>query len=1026
MTIPKLLGKASLRYRHAINVVRIAFAVLGLWVFFSIPREQYPSIPLYYVHIVVPYPGANVELIEEAVTKKIETELESLTHVENVNSIISPGLSFTRVAYNQEISDAEFRDAVFELKTIMAGIEFPSMVESPIVDDFTYSDFVSIIDVIVQHKSGNQEQLMRHALNIENKLKNLDGVHYVNPKALFEKEIRIQLNRAAMQNFGVSSFEIHRAIMSQNQRIPAGTLLSKDAHINVKTNSWLASPEDLEDIVVRNQPFPLKIRDLASIHFVYNDEKQLARYNGEAAVVFKIHKQLNKDALTLVKKLKESLNIYQQRYDDDIAVHYFADSTIYVSSSIKTLGNNAMVGLLLVFIVMLLLMGARSAFIICIQIPLTFCSSFLILKWLGITLNSATLFALVLVLGMVVDHSIVVLENILHQRYRQKLPFKDAIIQGLAEMAGPVFTAFLTTVAAFIPLAFMPGIIGDFLMPVPVTIVIVFTISVLTALFVVPSQYMNFIGKDVTQEFVFFEKAQSLLKKMLGLFIRHRIITGIICVAITIASLSAFFFVSVSLFDTEDQRVFFVDITMPQGTSLEYTREILEAMEEKLTPLVQEEMVAGIVSLAGNTEPDYSEGIVIQSAQNAQLQIELTDALAEDPKLMQNLLFRTETLLSTVAGPDAVRIRKQRTGPPTTKALAFKLLANDAAALNDAKEALMQKLSEYRDVYAIRSNAATLGLEYVLHIDRDEAQKHGISVGQIGMAVRNFLGEDSIGALTLQNQSYSMYTGHFDRSTLSAADLVLISFPTENGLVPLSAIAELREEAEQSLLYRENGTRIINITADAKTRKNIKTIEREILNYFRSNHVSSTGSNVEIEPGGEFDVFTSILDDLILLFLVSIVIIYVVLTLDFKSYSQPVLIMLTIVSTAIGVALYILLSQTSLSIVILYSFLAIMGITVDGAIVLINTSNRLVEYQGMDHRKAIIQAAARRLKPIVLTNITTIVGVLPTALGIAGDSPVWKPMSITIVVGLFSCMFITLFFIPVYYSLLPRPKLQDW
>ncbi len=1040
MNFSRTLGNISLQYYHAITIVRLACAFLGIWVFFTLPREQYPNIPLYYAHIVVPYPGADVVLVEEEVTTKLENALKGLEHIQRVNSFVSPGFNFTHIAYKQQISKAEFQDAIHSLKNTVLSIDFAPNVGQLFVDDFSYADFSSVITVILQSNDTQdayfQEMLMKHAKELLYTLQNTEGVLKVSTKGYYSKVVQVQMHRENMTKYGgISSAEVRNAIQKQMAVIPAGVLKNQSAvetgindnedtsfAFQLKTDTWVKNIQDIENIVVRQAPVLIRVKDIATVQFAFDDSSELVHYNGKAAAVFKIHKQTNADSIQLVDTIKTQLSRYKDTIGSDISLSYFADTTSYISNTMNTLISNAFVGLILVFVIMWIFLGIKSALIVSIQIPLTFTSSFLVLKMMGITLNGATLFALVLVLGMVVDHSIVVLESILYNRNHRHIHKKEAIILGLGEMVGPILTAYFTTVAAFVPLSFMPGIIGDFLYPVPITIIVVLSFSVLTALLVVPPQYMNLIGSDAKKDFAFIVWCQNVLGRVLSVLIRHRVVSGIGFIVIIGMSISVFFFTPVSLYDTEEDKVLLIDVAMPHGYMLEQTTNTLTAIEKELLLLQSEGLIEGVISIIGNIDPDYVEGIKVQTTSDMQFQVQVAGAVNEISQRLDVVTLRVQEILSSIQGTKSVRIRKQRTGPPLPAPIEFKLLSTDSEALEEAYTAVMEKLSSYDTVQNIRSNRNEKNKEYIVQVDKDAVQDYGLSVAQVGTELRYFFANEPVSTLiTDDNRSYDLYFGFFGNETLSKDTIDDIQFINQNNtFVSFSDIAQLEETFGDSYIERENGKRILRIQADVTQQQDIQIIESEIMDYF-DEYISNTDAIVTLKSEGEFEEFSSLLGDIILLFFIGIVIIYVVLTLDFKSYLQPFLIMMTILSTAVGISIYLLMSQTSLSIIILYSFLAIMGITVDGAIVLINTSNRLVE-RGTHYLEAIKIATVRRFKPIVLTNITTIAGVLPTALGIAGNSPVWRPMSITIAVGLGTCMFITLFFIPVFYSLLPGRK----
>lgn len=1022
-----------LRNSVPINTLRLAFAALGMIMLFTMPREQYPNVPLYYVHVIAPYPGATAFQVEKDITQKIEEALQGVEDITDASSLVSDGFSFTRIAFSQALSEQEFQNRYQNVQSLISDLSLPDGALKPTVQNFTYLDFVSIVNVVVSADLP-PAQLIEYAKRVETSIKNAPGVLRVNNKGLFAKRIVVQLDENAVRARGIAPQEIENAIRAANATIPGGTLRTKSRQTPIQVLSGINAAEDVNNIVVRKTDAGTTLlSDIAVIAERYDNASQLVRFDGNPAVEFQVYKTGAADSISLVKTIEKRIAEQQASFGDaGVRVSLFADTTENIKNTISMLVSNAIAGFIMVFLSLLLFLGWRPAVICSLEIPFTFAVSFFILNLLGITLNSSTLFALVLVLGMVVDHSTVILENITRIQCEGEKDRVKAVMSGVRGVAFPVISSTLTTVGTFFPLIFMPGFIGKFLLPVPVTITVTMIISTISALITIPIHYIELPGKDSIREFTIFVRMRAWVGAGLEVILRFKLLVAGLVMAVIAGIIIMVFFVPVSLYDTEEQPFFFVDVTMPSGTSLELSNSVMREMENAVLSVADENGIRGVLTLIGNTDPDIAEGLRIDRPHNAQLQIAVTNPNAESKALpMDTVMRNVEAVLAPVAGPDSVRLRKLRSGPPQLPAIGYQLLGSDLDALESLDAEIRKKLESYDDLYNVRSNlqARTASLEVT--VDGLKAAQYGLTLAQIGLAIRSFFAEDAISSLFVDNEQMDIVVTYGGSPVRAKQALTFLTFPSQNGsVVPFSAVATVQEKENLTSLSRKDGRRQVNISAEAYTREQVRSINAEITALANA-RIAESGSAVEFKIGGEFEEFSSLLTDVALLFVVGVLLVYMVLTLEFKSYFQPILIMMTILFTTIGVGAYLLITRTALSISILYSFVALVGVVVNNAIVLISMANQNLK-EGMTHHRAIISAAQLRVKPIVLTSVTTIIGILPTALGLGGSSPIWQPMAATIATGLTISTLTSVFILPVFYEIFswdkkhaPRPPAAD-
>lgn len=1020
------ISRYALKNSKPVNVMRFALAFLGLYILFSVPREQYPDIPLYYVHILIPYPGASTEEIEKEITQKVEVEIKSLHNIELVQSLVSDGLSFTKIGFTQSLSENEFNSLYLELKSLINNIDFPEQSQSPIIDNFTYLDFMPITNVVVYAEDENAsiDTLMSNARMVKEHLNKSTLISNVEGVGLLEKKVLVSLDKDKLDEYNISLYEINNTIREDNVSIPAGILETNSLFLNVLADSTPKKIEELGNILIRNVPEDIYLKDIALIDYYYDDSRVRIRYNGERSITLPVYKVSKTDSIDVVNDVENILQDSKNRLDNGIAVSTFADTSLGVRNSIRVLLSNALLGFILLLCSLFFFLGWKPALISALEIPFTFATSFFVLDLIGITVNTSTLFALVLVLGMIVDHSIVILENIIRLRHFHNMDRFESVVTGISQIGMPVIASTLTTIGTFLPLAFLPGIIGKFLFPVPITITVTLVISTISALVVIPIHYMEMPGNERTHELKIFDIGRVILEKILHGILKVRVPVCILSLACALIAIFALFKLPVSLYDTENQPFFFVDVTFPVDFSITQSDESMKKLEDAVLPLVKDGTIKSVITAIGKTNPDQGEPLRFDRPNNAQLQIELYNEKANSLDNIDEIIALVESKIDEVTSPQdtySYKMRKQRTGPPTSSAIGFRILGDNMESLKEADALMKQELAKYDELYNIKSNLTSEKPELLIVIDKNEVKKYGHSVASIGMLIRQWLSQDANSKLFINNQENDILVKLNNIDEEKKANLSYMTFPsrTTRELISFDKIATIERRNVLNSIYREDGSRLVKITADAHSRERIKEINSNIEELF---HTTLANSNLEFQMGGEFDEFSNLLDEIMELLIIGIFVVYVLLVAQFKSYTQPILIMLTILFTTIGVSTYLYLSNQALSIVVLYSFVALIGVVVNGAIVLVNTANNIYTDKLISHKNAITQATIQRFKPILLTNITTIVGVLPTAMGISGKSPIWQPMAATISVGLIFSTLTTLLVIPAFYSLLPNRK----
>jgi multidrug efflux pump subunit AcrB len=1013
------LGRLSTRNPVLVNILMIVVLALGAFSVSQLPQEQFAEIPFFFVNVIVPYPGVSAEDIERTVTVPVENEMQGLDNLESIQSQASDGVSVVTLEFSQGISESEFDNLFQEVQNRFGNIDLPDGVGQETIDDFSTNDFLPVIEVVL-YGNGEYDQLSRAADELTDRLEGITDVSGVTQVGARDRMILIDADPNRMESLGVDIDSVVNAVRARNVNVPAGTVTADNQEYLLRTVGEVDSYTQLRDTVVRrgagaggNGGGIITVGDLATVRQTFDPDGVIARYNGQRSISLQVAKVPGGSSTDIVNEVKRRSAEFAQTLPAGLQIEYFNDSTVQIRDSLNVLLTNAVFGLVLVVALLLVFIGFRNALMTALGIPLSFAITFLVLEATGNTLNGNTLFGLVLVLGLIVDHAIVIVENSFRLQ-QQGLSRREAAVKGVDQVIVPVAAATATTVAAFLPLTFLPGVIGEFLSIVPVTVSVALIASNFEAGFFLPSHYADWPGGNTTEgpKRNWFDGARELFGRLIEPMYRHRVITLLAMVAIMIGVFSLVPRITTNLFQGEDASLFYVDIEMPPGTPLAETNDLVARYEERIRPLVGNGEVTGLSAAIG-----FSSGQTenVREPDVAQITVDLAEQSAGRERSIDAIMAEIRTQTADIAGAEEVRFRKQQGGPPTDPPVVFRIFGDNYDSLIGVSDAIKAKMREYPELFNITDNLEGGTPELRVSLDEQLASRYGMSPQTVGGFLRASF--DGITATTVfeENQETDVVVRYARNGGTSVSDLLQLKIPTVDGrLVPFSAVAELDQGRAFSTIQRLDGEREVQIESEAYGRGNVPTINAEVRELFRT-ELASRYPDVRLEVGGEFAEFQNLLVDILRVFLIGIFLIYLILATQFKSYSQPILILFTVPFAFVGVFLYLLISGTPLSTTVIYAGIALVGIAVNDAIVLISFINEL-RRDGVDAGPAVVEAAKTRLRPTLLTSLTTIAGLLPTALGLGGYSVVWGPMAATITFGLLFSTVTTLILIPSVYG----------
>jgi multidrug efflux pump subunit AcrB len=1010
------IGKFSVNNTVLANILMVAILIFGALSLGRLPQEQFSEVPFFWVNIIVPYPGVSAVDIERTVTVKIENEYKGIKRLKRIRSVTSEGLSVVRIEFDDGISKQEFDRLYQEVQTRFNKVELPEGILEPVIDDFSAADFLPVIEVILSGGTS-YDVLNRTAQQLKDILLGIKDVSSINLVGSRDRQLIIRADRQKMEALHISLDEVVRAVQLTNITVPGGILESANREYIIRTINSIDDFDDLRNIIVRKArqgvPGTVHIYDIASVEESYDPRGIEARLNGKPAITLLIAKVTGGSSTRVIDEVKKSIDSFKEVTTKGIDFTLFNDSTIQIRDSIDVLLSNALIGFVLLLIILFLFIGLRNAVMTAIGIPVTFAITFIILELCGETFNTNTLFGLVLVLGLIVDDAIVIVEN----SYRFEisgLSRKEAAIKGTNQVIIPVIASTLTTVAAFLPLMILPGTIGKFLRVIPLTVSIALFASTFEATFFLPPHYAEWPGKIKIKNRYIFDAIRKYFKKIITWLYEHKLAVVILLIIIMIVVFSVVSFIKQDLFSAEDFTLFYIDIESPLGSNKARTAALVSSFEERLLPLIGNGEVMAITSFIGFASGSNENTV---KSNIAQITVDLAERKEGRKRPISVIMAEVRELCDDISGVEDVQYRKAVNGPPVAPPVSFRISGNSLDHLTTVTEGIKERLYSYPELLNIRDNAEQGTPELHIHINKDRAAQYGFSTLTIGQAIKAMFDGITASSFFKDNEEIDIIVTFNTGDALSIEEIEELKLITSDGrAIPFSSVCMIELERGLASIRREDGKREVTIEADAYTKKTIRTINNEIEKFFE-NEYKARFPEVTLKVGGEFAEFNDLLFQILRIFLIGLALIYIILATQFKSYSQPLIILISVPFAFVGIIVFLLISGTPFSTTVLYSGVALAGIAVNDSIVLISFINDL-RRQGKAIKEAIIESAETRLRPILLTSFTTIAGLIPTAIGIGGKSVVWGPMASTIVFGLIFSTASTLIFIPCFYGLI--------
>ena len=1025
--------ESAVRKPISTALIFIGIIVFGLFSVSKLGVDQYPDIEVPYISVITMYPGGNAEDIETNITRILEDQLNSVDNLDKITSKSSDNVSMVilEFEYGCDLTEAanDVRDVVSRSQSLL-----PEEVEYPTVMKFSTSMMPIMMLSVTADESYNALYKILDD-KMANELNRINGIGSVAVIGAREREVQVNVDPNKLEAYGLTVESLGQIIAAENINVPAGKLDLGTQTFNLKTDLEFQDSRELFDIVISNQGGrTVMLSDVAEIKDTLEELTMDERINGRRGVRILVQKQTGANSVQIIEDVQEKLKEIIPTLPPDCKVETIYESSEYINSAINSLAETIMFAFIFVILVVMFFLGRwRATFIICLTIPISLICAFIYLYAVGSTLNIISLSALSIAIGMVVDDAIVVLENITTHIERGSKP-KEAAIYATNEVWLSVIATTLVVVAVFMPLTMIPGMAGILFRELGWIVTIVVCVSTCAAITLTPmlSAYMlKLDGGEHTYKGVgiiykpidlFLKWLDNIYEKMLRFVVKWRKTATFLLMLIFGLSLLLVSKVPTEFFPPSDNSRISMTVKLPQNTHVDETariaRQIDDIIAEKYPYINMVSASAGensstnafaAMQTTGSHLINYNLRMPNRKDVERPTIFEISDGLRKD-------LASIPEITEFQVIPGGQQGGGMGGGASTVD---IKVFGHDMeTAMNTAKDlqARLSKLGTMRDVQLSRED---LQPEFNVRFDRQKLAYYGLNSATVAQFIRNRIYGYECTKYREDGDEYNIVVRYAENFRESIEDVENIVLYTAMGQpIKLKEVATISEEYSSPTIERENRQRIVTVKGSVGAGVALGDAVVEV-NSVLADYEVPTG--ITLELGGSIEDQGEAFSDIGLLLVLIVVLVYIVMATQFESLLYPFIIMFTIPFAMSGVFIALWLTGTPLSLIALIGAIMLVGIVTKNGIVMVDYMNLLVE-RGSSISDAVINGGKSRLRPVLMTSLTTVLGMLPMALGIGEGSETWQPMGVSVVGGLFMSTLITLFIVPSLYAMLEGSK----
>lgn len=1015
-----MLPKFSVNRPVTVLMVVLAVIVLGFVSLGNTNIDLMPSLTLPMAVVMTQYPGAAPSEVENMVTKPIEGAVATVSGVDTVTSTSSMGQSLVMVQFAWG-TDMDFASLNMREKIDLVKGFLPQDVQAPTVIKMDPS-LLPVVQIAVTGELDKKSMQQLVDETIIPRLERIDGVASVSTSGEEERQIKVNLDQNKLANYNLTPQQVLQVLQANNLNYSAGSVKRGTQDLLVRVNGEFRNVDDIANLLlVTSTGSTLRLKDIATVEDGVNEATSLAKVNGKDAVSISVSKATDANTVAVSDEVIKTMEEIKNELPAQVEMATVFDQAEYIRLSINNVIQNLILGgILAALIIYVFLRRFVPTLIISFSMPIAVVVTFLLIYFNHMTLNIMTLGGLALGIGMMVDNSIVVVENI----FRHKSEGEDlttSSIDGANEVGTAITASTLTTIAVFLPIGFVGGITSEIFTDLSLTVGFALVSSLFVALTLVPmlsSRLLSFSQAPEETKGWFYNLSQ-FYKKILEWCLNKRwAVIGIItlvllgCIVLAVTSVKTEFMPKV------DQGIINATVEVPPGTSLEETESILTKVEDAFLKYPEVDTVYTNAAAGTGGASAQMTGFAVSAGQGSTVMMTLKP-LSERTKSSEEAAAQLRKEIGQIPGAkitisplDMTSMMVSGAGSPVM----INIKGDDLDTLKDLSENIVNILNGVPGLKNIKTSLEEARPEIIVTVDRDKANSLGLTPAQIGSALRLMINGQTATQYREAGKEFDLVVALEKGMREHVGDLESLILTTPTGAkVPLKNIAQITEEEAPLSIQREDQARSVSVTADLEGVV-LGEVMPQVQSLLAQKLVLPAG--YELSYGGEQEMMNDVFKDLTFALLLAIALIYMVMASQFESLLHPFVIMFCLPITAIGVILALFLTGQSFNVLAFVGVIVLAGIVVNNGIVLIDFTNQLRRSRGMKRDEALLAAGPIRMRPVLMTALTTIIGMLPLALGLGGEgAEMQQPMAITIIGGLLSATFLTLVFIPVIYSL---------
>lgn len=1020
------LIEASLKYKHVTLTILLLLFAVGIESLLNMPRREDPKITIRQGLVLAYFPGANSAQVEDQVTRKLEQYLFQYEEVDKAKtySTTKDGMVIVNVELGEKVQQPDIFWSKLRHQLLVAKqLDLPQGVRGPIVN----SDFGDTEAMVIGIESNESSfaQLQEYIRKLEDNIRRVKSVSKIKRIGEQQEEIVVSSSSEKLTQYGIKLPQVVQVLQSQNSINATGDIPSESSSTPLYTTGYYNTENDIAQQIVGVSPTTganIRIGDIAAITRGYAEPTTITTVNGNKAMMLAIQMQEGNNIVKFGEEVDQVLAEVRQQLPSNVRLTTIVNQPHLVDENISHFIKEFMLAIISVIIVVVLLLPFRIATVAAMAIPVTVAITFAIMHWLGIELHQVSLAALILVLGMVVDDAIVIADNYV-ELLDEGVDRWNAAWRSASDLVIPVLAATITIIASFLPMLLLKGTIGEFIHALPVTVTVALSSSFVVAMFLTPLLCYTFIKKGLhdpeelkkqaakKSSFSLLDQMQNGYNALLDWCVKRPLLTLIVSILpIGLALLLYTKGIKQQFFPAAERNQFVIELWMPTGTRLEKTNEAILKAESLIR---NDERVASYATFTGTSAPRfyYNFSPQVPTSNYAQILINTT-SIATTEELSEELSQQLATLIPE--GNPQVKLMQQ--GQVLKAPVEVRIMGNDLQKLKEIGEEVTTILKEAPGSHYVRSDFAEDYYGIGIHL-KNEANRLGFTTSSVSQAVYTGFSGAAISTMYEGNTPINIVLRLNEQNRHSTNDLenTYLRSPITGANVPLRQIAHLTPKWYTGNIMHRNG--IPTLTIQSETEEGVLPSElvKQIQDQIEALELP-TGYRLEL--GGEHANKTETFAQMISVLIVSIVMIYLILLFQFKNLKEATIVMLTIPLSLFGAFFGLYVTGNNFSFTAFVGLIALSGIVVRNAIILVDHTNELL-HKGMDLRTAAIESGKRRLRPIFLTAMAAAVGVFPM---IISGSPMWAPLASVLAFGVIWSMMMALITVPIMYIGWMKPK----